>query len=528
MNHKRAVPYLRVSTVEQAETMSIATQLAVIERWAAAEGYQLAPPFTDAGESAKTVDRTELKRLLAYCREHRGDVACVVVFRLDRWTRELRDFVHLGEQLAKLGVTLRSATEAFGDGEAGELHQGLAALFAQYDNRVRARRAREGMRMGVERGRWLWRAPLGYHNSRTRTGPSLLVDPVAGPLVRRGIELMATGSLSAAGILDRLTAQGLRSRKGRVLTEGTWSQTLRHPSYCGRLVIPTWGVDGAGDWEPLVSRSTWSRAQLVLDGRVLVPTKRESERPEFPLRRFCRCGLCDRSLTGSWTEGNGGRYAYYRCWQRECTRPSFAVGVLHDRFIELLSDRQPPAPALQALRAAVERRWRDLHREAGEAQAAAERLRQAALQRRDRLIDAYIDRAITEADYRTRLTALEREVQSLEAQTHPNTGNPLDELPALLEFAEQTLTRASDTWLSMGMEGRRRFQSWVFPRGVVAHPPGRLATPETCLLFSDLSGLWQGVAGMVPRAGKPRNRADIIPKLATDLSRLRGILAEAA
>jgi site-specific DNA-cytosine methylase len=38
MNHKRAVPYLRVSTVEQAETMSIATQLAVIERWASASG----------------------------------------------------------------------------------------------------------------------------------------------------------------------------------------------------------------------------------------------------------------------------------------------------------------------------------------------------------------------------------------------------------------------------------------------------------------------------------------------------------
>ena len=58
-----AVPYLRVSTSEQAETMSLATQLAVIERWAAAEDFALAPPFTDAGESARSADRTELQRL---------------------------------------------------------------------------------------------------------------------------------------------------------------------------------------------------------------------------------------------------------------------------------------------------------------------------------------------------------------------------------------------------------------------------------------------------------------------------------
>ena len=315
---------------------------------------------------------------------------------------------------------------------------------------------------------------------------------------------MAAGTLSASAILARLTAQGLRSRRGHRLTKGTWSQTLRHPAYCGRLVIAAWGIETVGDWEPLVSRATWSRAQAVLDGRVKVPTARESERPEFPLRRFCLCGDCGKSLTGSWTEGHGGRYSYYRCWYPDCRRPSFPTGALHDRFAELLSERQPPAPVLQTLRAAVERRWRDLHREAVEALAAAERLCQAAVQRRERLIDAYLDRAITEADYRSRLAVLDREIQDLEAQPTGSSCNPLADLPALLDFAEQTLTHAADTWFSLPLNARRRFQSWVFPRGVVAHHPGTLATPETCLLFSDLRGLWQGLSGMVrPRGLEP-------------------------
>ena len=102
------------------------------------------------------------------------------------------------------------------------------------------------------------------------------------------------------------------------------------------------------------------------------------------------------------------------------------------------------------------------------------------------------------------LAVLDREIQDLEAQPTGSSCNPLADLPALLDFAEQTLTHAADTWFSLPLNARRRFQSWVFPRGVVAHHPGTLATPETCLLFSDLRGLWQGLSGMVrPRGLEP-------------------------
>jgi len=103
-----AVPYARVSDRRQAETLSIPTQLDYIRRWCELEELELGPAFVDAGESAKTADRTQLQRLLAYCRAHRSDVACVVVFRLDRWTRELRDYLVLSEELARLGIPLRS------------------------------------------------------------------------------------------------------------------------------------------------------------------------------------------------------------------------------------------------------------------------------------------------------------------------------------------------------------------------------------------------------------------------------------
>jgi hypothetical protein len=55
----------------------------------------------------------------------------------------------------------------------------------------------------------------------------------------------------------------------------------------------------------------------MLDGRVVVSGPRQRNRPDFPLRGFVRCEACGRPLTGSWSKGRNGRYAYYHC-QRQC------------------------------------------------------------------------------------------------------------------------------------------------------------------------------------------------------------------
>jgi hypothetical protein len=54
----------------------------------------------------------------------------------------------------------------------------------------------------------------------------------------------------------------------------------------------------------------------VLDCRVVVSGPRRRNHPDFRLRGFVRCDVCGRPLTGSWSKGRNGHYAYYHCQKR--------------------------------------------------------------------------------------------------------------------------------------------------------------------------------------------------------------------
>ena len=111
----RAVLYCRVSTKEQTLNLSLPTQLEACREYCAREGFDVAAEFIEQGESAKTSDRSELKRLLAYCRQHRGQVQFLIVYNVSRFARERHDHVVLRVLLQKLGVSLRSVTEPIDD-----------------------------------------------------------------------------------------------------------------------------------------------------------------------------------------------------------------------------------------------------------------------------------------------------------------------------------------------------------------------------------------------------------------------------
>ncbi len=193
-----AVIYVRVSTKEQTENLSLPTQLRACEEYCRRQGYEVIERFHEEGESAKTTDRSQLQLLLKYCRTHKGHVHFVVVYNLTRFAREKYDHFALRAHLKSLGISLRSATEPIDDTSTGKLMEGVLAAFAQFDNDCRADRTRAGMRAALELGRWTFPAPLGYLNAPRASGKSLLHDPERGPLVRRAFEELASAAIHQA------------------------------------------------------------------------------------------------------------------------------------------------------------------------------------------------------------------------------------------------------------------------------------------------------------------------------------------
>ena len=325
-----AVIYVRVSTKEQTENLSLPTQLRACEEYCRRQGYEILERFHEEGESAKSTDRSQLQNLLTFCRLNKGRVHFVVVFNLTRFARDKYDHFALRSHLQSLGISLRSATEPIDDTSTGKLMEGVLAAFAQFDNDVRSDRTRAGMMAALELGRWVFLAPIGYLNAPRSMGKSLMHDLDRGPLVRRAFEEYATGRHTKERLLKQVRTWGLTNRRGKPLTSQAIGVLLRNQLYAGIVDVPEYGIRAKrGDFEPLISEELFYRVQAILSGRVPSTAPQQRAHPDFPLRGFVRCESCGRGLTGSWSKGRSEYYAYYHC-RPGCRSVSVSKAKLED------------------------------------------------------------------------------------------------------------------------------------------------------------------------------------------------------
>ncbi len=150
--------YCRVSTKEQARTgggaegYSIPAQRDACRIKAAGMGVSLEPQYeyVDAGESARTADRTELQRMLRDIKIIRPDY--VFIHKIDRLARNRADDIAINLLLKQYGVTLISCTENIDDTPSGRLLYGLMAEIAQFYSGNLALEVKKGLLRKAEEG----------------------------------------------------------------------------------------------------------------------------------------------------------------------------------------------------------------------------------------------------------------------------------------------------------------------------------------------------------------------------------------
>jgi site-specific DNA recombinase len=85
---KNAIIYLRVSTEEQVDNYSLATQEDICRKEALRRGYTIIEIFKEEGRSAKSITgRPMLIKMLEYCRKNKKNLGALFVYRLDRLSR---------------------------------------------------------------------------------------------------------------------------------------------------------------------------------------------------------------------------------------------------------------------------------------------------------------------------------------------------------------------------------------------------------------------------------------------------------
>ena len=389
-----SVIYVRVSTKEQTENLSLPTQLRACEEYCRRQGYEVLERFHEEGESAKSTNRSQLQNLLTFCRLNKGRVHFVVVFNLTRFARDKYDHFALRSHLQSLGISLRSATEPIDDTSTGKLMEGVLAAFAQFDNDVRSDRTRAGMKAALELGRWVFLAPIGYLNAPRSTGKSLMHDPERGPLVRRTFEEYASGRHTKEQLRKKARKWGLTNRRGKPLASQAIGVLLRNQLYAGIVDVPEYGVRGKrGDFEPLISEDLFYQVQVVLSGRIASTAPRQRVHPDFPLRGFVRCEYCGRGLTGSWSKGRSEYYAYYHC-RPGCRAVNVTKATLEGLFADELALLQPTPGYMRLLKESVLQIWKARKAAVRDEVANAERAAKSIQDKLDRLDEAFLFRTL--------------------------------------------------------------------------------------------------------------------------------------
>jgi len=449
------------------------------------QGFAVARVFVEEGESAKTAERTQLIELLDYCREENGLIQHVIVYKIDRFSRQRYDHAILVAQLLKSGVTLKSATEPISNDAAGKLMEHILSDFAQFDNDVRAERTKAGMRAALAAGQWTFGTPLGYRRRLDATGRRALEpNSNSGPLIKKAFELYASGLYSKADVLRKVTAMGLRTNHGNTLTIQTFQQVLRNPIYAGFISVPSWGIENVkGTFEPLVKEDIFNRVQAVLDGRSLTVTPHQRNHPDFPLRRFVRCGACGIPLTGSWSKGRTRRHAYYRCRNNTCLSVKIAKDQLEHAFIEYLGGLRPKPEYLRLFKEIILGVWKDKQAVAKSVGLAIEKRIHELQEKRRSLLDAHVYRKTLDDDlYRQEDDRLGQEIALAKLELHEAQIEEFD-IDGVISFAETVIMNACRLWTEATLQQQQRLQKVLFPKGVTYSSKSGFGTTETSLFF---------------------------------------------
>lgn len=192
----RAVGYARVSTAEQADSgASLRAQREAIEREVQRRRWELIELFTDTASGKTLNGRPGLKKTLHVLDSGRADV--LVVAKLDRLSRSLKDFAGLMEQAARkkwalvaldLGVDTTTPS--------GELVANVMASVAQWERRALGQRTKDALAL------------------KRKEGVRLGRPRVLSASLRRSIERMREQGLSFQSIADRLNERGIPTAHG--------------------------------------------------------------------------------------------------------------------------------------------------------------------------------------------------------------------------------------------------------------------------------------------------------------------------
>jgi site-specific DNA recombinase len=468
------VLYCRVSTKEQVdEGNSLSTQEKNCKDYATKNGYEIAEIFTEQGESAKTADRTQLQKMLLYCADKKKLITAVIVYKIDRLSRNTDDYSQLRLLFKKYGVEIKSTSEYFENTPQGKFMENMFANVAQFDNDVRAERCSGGMREAVREGRWVWGAPVGYRNAKVM-GKSTIVHSETAPLILKTFEMLSFGIYPVNEVLRVITKEGLRLPSGKPLGNAYFHHVIRNKIYYGLMEM--FGEKHMGKFEPIVSEELFNQVQRVLNNNGHKTKQYKTDNPDFPLRKFVK-NENGKSLTGYWSKGRSGeKYPFYRF----ISAGNYRREDFTNYFCDFLDEHAFDTSLLDKLKGKLrEQLKKATGTETKDALTMEGRLVEIK-QIQNSLIQKNMKGVINDQLLKEQLNMLEQEISEIQVSLTDFKRTELDP-DELFGFVEEYLLNPSKIWRDSDLQTQKQLQWFEFPQGIVFQNEKLQTTKVACV-----------------------------------------------
>jgi site-specific DNA recombinase len=206
------VGYVRVSTSGQAEEgASLEAQTRKIRGYCELHDLDLIEIIEDAGLSGKSISgRPGIQRVLDLVKSRKVDN--VVIYKIDRLVRNVKEAVEISELMQKRGCFLHSISEKLDTGSAtGRLFYNIISAMAAWESEIIGERTSMAMERKAQAGEKISsQAPFGYKHINDKVVPNEEEQAII-----KEIHTLTGKGYSIRGIVEHLDQHGYRNRKGK-------------------------------------------------------------------------------------------------------------------------------------------------------------------------------------------------------------------------------------------------------------------------------------------------------------------------
>lgn len=321
---KTAYAYARFSSDNQREE-SIEAQFYEIKKYAESEGILIKNYYSDEAISGLTSNRPQFKEMINDIMDN-GKVDYVIVYKVDRFSRNKYQSAIYKEKLSRIGVKVLYAAQRLSDTPEGGLMEGILESFAQYYSDNLSTDTRRGQYNNARNGLFNGgRPPLGYFIDDEKR---YKVDPYEATIVKSIFDMYLDG-MSQSEIARELNEKGYKTREKMDFSQTSISRILTNKKYIGiyehgRIQVK-YNTTGKKTLEvkrpdeevvinydaipPIIDKDVFYKVQKMVKDRA--NQKAVKQRHDYPLRGliFCECG---QKMYG-YTDARYPSNSRYRC-----------------------------------------------------------------------------------------------------------------------------------------------------------------------------------------------------------------------